>query len=154
MTTLSDHTVLPPDTAGNPKLDALASALAGDVEFSLVASDGRAFELTRELRNVLIHASRALSEGRAVSLEPRHAVLSTQQAADLLGISRPTLVKLLESDEIPFSKPGRHRRVKLVDVLSYQQRHRDLRRRELDEMGAEAAEIDAYRVANDFKETR
>lgn len=154
MTALSDHTVLPPDTAGNAELDALTSALADDVEFSLVASDGRAFELTPELRNVLVHVSRALSEGRAVSVEPRRAVLSTQQAADLLGISRPTLVRLLESGEVPFSKPGRHRRVKLVDVLSYQQRHRALRRRELDEMGAEAAEIDAYRVANDFRETR
>ena len=89
-----------------------------------------------------------------MSLEPRHSVLSTQEAADLLGISRPTLVKLLESNEIPFSKPGRHRRVNLEDLLAYQQRQRDHRRDELNAMSAEAAEIDAYRAANGFEETR
>ena len=154
MAALTDRTVLPPDSADDSELELLTSALAGDTEFSLVTSDGKAFRLTPELRNVLVHASRALSEGRAVSLEPRHSVLSTQEAADLLGISRPTLVKLLESDEIPFTKPGRHRRVKLTDLLAYQERRRNHRREELDAMGAEAAEADAYRVVNDFTATR
>jgi excisionase family DNA binding protein len=155
MSTLSDHTVLPPpDTADNSELDLLTSALAGEGEISLVTREGEAFRLTPELRNVLVYAAKALGEGRAVSLEPRHSILSTQEAADLLGISRPTLVKLLEANEIPFSKPGRHRRVNLQDLLAYQQRQRDHRRDELDAMSAEGAEIDAYRAANGFEETR
>jgi excisionase family DNA binding protein len=154
MTAPTDYTVLPPDKTAGRELEELVSALTADVKVRLMTSDGRAFELTTELRNVLIHASKALSEGRAVSLEPRQPVLSTQEAADILGISRPTLVKLLEANELPFSKPGRHRRVKLEDILAYQQRQRAHRSQELSAMGAEAAEINAYRVANDFKETR
>jgi excisionase family DNA binding protein len=94
------------------------------VELSLVTPDGREFKLSGELRDVLAHASKALSAGHAVTVEPRQAVLSTQEAADLLGVSRPTLVKLLESGQIAFTKPGRHRRVQLEDLLAYQQRVR------------------------------
>jgi len=81
-------------------------------------------------------------------------VLSTQEAADELGISRPTLVKLLESGEITFTKPGRHRRVQLTDLRDYQQRMRQRRRDELVAMTQEAAEDDAYTNINGFTETR
>lgn len=154
MTASIDHTVLPPGPTDTDALGDLASALASGAEFVLVAADGQRYELSQELRNVLVYASHALSEGRAVSLEPRHSVLSTQEAAGFLGISRPTLVKLLETGEIAFMKPGRHRRVKLEDLLAYQQRVRRNRRAVLDEMAAEGAEDDAYRNVNGFTETR
>ncbi len=124
MAVLTDHTVLPPDSGEGPQLGDLASVLRADVELSLVTPDGREFKLSGELRDVLAHASKALSAGHAVTVEPRQAVLSTQEAADLLGVSRPTLVKLLESGQIAFTKPGRHRRVQLEDLLAYQQRVR------------------------------
>jgi excisionase family DNA binding protein len=73
----------------------------------------------------------ALARGQAITVAPRDLTLTTQEAADLLGISRPTLVKLLERGEIPFDQPGRHRRVKLTDVLDYQQRARRQRREAL-----------------------
>jgi len=81
-------------------------------------------------------------------------VLSTQEAADAIGVSRPTLVKLLESGEIAFSKPGRHRRVQLKDLMDYQQRIRRHRREVLAAMTEEAAEDDAYRNISGFTETR
>jgi excisionase family DNA binding protein len=105
-----------------------------------------------QLRDVLAHATRVLSKGQA--LEPLDAVLSTQEAADELGVSRPTLVKLLESGEITFTKPGRHRRVQLKDLRDYQQRVRQRRREQLDAMEREAAEDNAYTTINGFTETR
>ena len=62
----------------------------------------------------------------------------------MLGISRPTLVKLLEAGKIPYERPGRHRRVLLADLVGYQQRMRVQRKETLDAMTHEAAEDDAY----------
>ena len=81
-------------------------------------------------------------------------MLSTQEAASLLGISRPTLVKLLESGKIPFTKPGRHRRVQLQHLLDYQRLQREHRREELVAMTTEAPDDDAYRSINGFIGTR
>ena len=62
----------------------------------------------------------------AITLAPHAKRLTTKEAADLLGISRPTLIKRLETGKIPFKTPKRHRRLKLLDLLSYQQgRHRE-----------------------------
>lgn len=155
MSILADHTVFPSGLAqGSEESRSLAGLLSGDNELSLVTSDGRAFTLSDELRYVLVHASKALSEGHAVTVEAHRTVLSTQEAADLLGVSRPTLVKLLESGKIAFSKPGRHRRVQLQDLLDYQRHVGVQRRDELAAMSAEAAADDAYRAINGFTQTR
>jgi excisionase family DNA binding protein len=153
MSILSDQTVLPP-SGGATGLRELAAALASDAEFSLVDGSGQAFHLTVELRNVVVQAVSALSEGEAVTLEPLPTLLSTQEAANLLGVSRPTLVKLLEAGEIAFTQPGRHRRVQLRHLLDYQRQLRERRRAELAAMTAEAANDDAYRTINGFTETR
>ncbi|HEX3731425.1 MAG TPA: helix-turn-helix domain-containing protein, partial [Mycobacteriales bacterium] len=129
-----------------------ADLLESDAELALVTPDGQRLELAGQLRDALAHASRALSNGKALS--PLDAVLSTQEAADELGVSRPTLVKLLESGEITFTKPGRHRRVQLADLRDYQRRVRQRRRDELVAMTQEAAEDDAYTNINGFTETR
>jgi excisionase family DNA binding protein len=146
------HTVFPPSSAEERELQHLVELLDSDTELSLLTADGQTIKLTGQLRDVLAHASRALSKGQA--LEPRHAVLSTQEAADVLGVSRPTLVKLLKSGEIAFTQPGRHRRVQLKDLLDYQQRIRQRRHEELTAMTKEAAEDDAYRHIDGFTETR
>jgi excisionase family DNA binding protein len=86
----------------------------------------------------------ALSEGLAISIAPHNTMLTTQEAADLLNISRPTLVRLLAEGEMPHTMRGRHRRVLLRDVLDYQERTRQARRRTLDRMAAEAEEDGLY----------
>jgi excisionase family DNA binding protein len=117
-----DHTVDPPtDAAAAEQLRAVVAALPAGTAWVGVADGGR-WELPPELRQVLGLAAAALSEGRPVTLSCHEPVLSTQEAADLLGVSRPTLVRLLDQGVIPYDQPRRHRRVQLADLLAYQQR--------------------------------
>ncbi|MEV6135068.1 helix-turn-helix domain-containing protein [Nocardia sp. NPDC051990] len=66
----------------------------------------------------------AMQAGKAVTVAPHSMSLTTQQAADLLGVSRPTVVKLIENEQLPAERVGNRRRVRLHDVLSYQEEHR------------------------------
>jgi excisionase family DNA binding protein len=93
---------------------------------------------------VLIQVIAAMRAGRAITIARPAQRLTTQEAADLLGISRPTLVKLLEDGEIPFEQPGRHRRVRLVDLLDYQERSHRERGKALDELIEMTEELGLY----------
>ena len=72
--------------------------------------------------------------------------VTPQEAADYLGVSRPTLVRLLDAGEIPMSRPGRHRYVRLVDLMAYAERVRQTRSDELDEMARDAETAGLYDV--------
>ena len=77
-------------------------------------------ELTQELFTVLKAAAEELGKGRSISILAREQEISTQQAADLLGLSRPTVVRLIEDGELAATVPGRSRRkLRLADVLKY-----------------------------------
>lgn len=131
------RTVLPPAAPGG--LFALLEALKSD-SAAVCDGSGERVELPSELREAVYEMTLALSQGRGIQLVPHQMKLSTQEAADILNISRPTLVKLLEEGRIPYDKPGRHRKVGLDAVLAYQEATRTKRRAALREAVQDSAD--------------
>lgn len=125
---LHDETYLP--RAENAEIIDFLSALRdkgrqpADPQPRLVGPDGTSVDIPEPMFDVLLQVAAAMKAGLAVTVAPHHLTLSTQEAADLLRISRTTLVRLLESGEIPFEKPSRHRKVRLDDLLEYRRRQR------------------------------
>lgn len=108
------------------------------VLLSLKGSGGESDDLVLpgHVLQILLDVLSEVSKGNAISLIPYHQEISTQEAANLLKVSRPFLVGLLEKGEMPFHKVGAHRRVALTDVLAYKERTNNLRARALDELTA------------------
>jgi len=95
------------------------------------------YRLTREVLSIV-------AEGGAAAVISVDHDLSTQAAADILGVSRPHLIKVLEQGDIPFYLVGRHRRVAVDDLLAYKQRRDAHRRGALDALAAESQDLGLY----------
>ncbi len=114
------------------EIEALLSANSSKA--ALVDPSGAHRPIPDEIFRALEQVANALANGNGVTVAPNGMQLTTQEAADFLGVSRPTLVKLLESGQIAFDLRGRHRRVTLKDVVDYQARFRTERRASLDDL--------------------
>ncbi len=84
---------------------------------------------------------RQLARGNSVSIVPIHAELTSQEAANLLNVSRPHLVKLLDERKIPSRKIGTHRRIRFSDLMEYKRKDDQRRRKALDELTREAQRL-------------
>jgi excisionase family DNA binding protein len=98
-------------------------------------------ELPTFAARLLLDALTALAEGHAVTVVPVPAELTTQEAADILNVSRPYLIKLLDERKLPYRRVGNRRKVLLEDVLRYKQRDDRARQAILDELSREAQTV-------------
>ncbi|OYN84021.1 helix-turn-helix domain-containing protein [Parenemella sanctibonifatiensis] len=140
------RTYLPPARAEEEAFHAVLEGLkeAPDERPALVGPHGEVTPIPAEAFEPMVQVLEAMTHGLAVHVAPLNAQLTTQEAANYLGVSRPTLVKLLEEGAIPFTRPRRHRYVRLADLIAYADRQRDIRSAALDEMALDAEQDGLY----------
>ena len=124
MNTAPDHDTIPDSQAANLARES-AAALARLLkdhprqDAARVRMDDTDLMLPRHALELLRNILTEMAQGNAVTLMPVHAEVTTQEAANLLNVSRPHLVKLLEEGAIPFTRVGTHRRIRFQDVMAY-----------------------------------
>jgi excisionase family DNA binding protein len=107
-------------------------------------TDEESCELAGQEAQALAAILRVLGEGRAMEIAALPDEVTTGQAADLLGVSRPTVVKLVDAGELPSTRIGTHRRLRTADVLAYRERTRRERGAALDELSELSQELGLY----------
>lgn len=125
-------------------LEALEELLSGDAVQLVDPDSGEAVQLPPTARSILRQAAHELLRGNRVSLIPVGTMLTTMQAAELLNVSRPYLIRLLERGDLGYEMVGTHRRLRLDDVLRYRQERSERRRDTLRELSHEADELGIY----------
>ena len=113
-----------------------------EAERAQVRMDGTDLIVPRQAISLLRDILAQMAQGNAVTVVPTHAELSTQEAASILNVSRPFVIKLLEQREIPFRKAGTHRRIRYEDLMRYKARMDSDSREAMDALAAQAQELD------------
>ena len=152
MTTLSDGNVVVAPSISDMEVARessriLAPHVAGNASLRLQFEDGPRIEalvLPPQAARLLLGILTEMGRGNAISVAPVQAELTTNQAADLLNVSRPYLMTLLHDGAIPFRMVGTHHRVMLHDVLAHKRAMFAKRHAALDELSALDQELDLY----------
>lgn len=111
---------------------------------ALVGPNRESIPIPPSIYNILLQVIGYMSQGQGVSVIPVMQELTTQAAANFIGVSRPFFVELLKKNELPFHRVGTHRRVYLKDLLQYRDKRDSYRKRILGEMAAEAISSGDY----------
>jgi excisionase family DNA binding protein len=112
-----------------------------EIDRARVRLDDEDLILPRAALELLRNLLGEMARGNAVTTVPVHAELTTQEAANILNVSRPHLVKLISDGQIPHTMVGSHRRVRLKDLLDYKQQQDERSRSALDELAQQAQEL-------------
>jgi excisionase family DNA binding protein len=129
--------VVRPRASESSELKVLRDAIEQSAEHytpCLIGPDGTQIEIPPSAFRVLQAVVHGMAAGKTITIVPSGQQLTTQQAAEMLQVSRPHLVKLLDAGEIPFSRTGTHRRLDAGDVLRYRDERAALRRDQLREL--------------------
>lgn len=113
-----------------------------DQDRARVQMDGLDIVLPRHAIELLRSILTEMAQGNAVSIMPMHAELTTQEAANILNVSRPHLIKLLENGRIEYMKVGTHRRIRLQDLMEYMHQRDEESRAAMQELVDQAQELD------------
>lgn len=108
----------------------------------LVGSDGETLAIPDSVFQALKLVADSMARGESITLVPHDEEITTQEAANMLRVSRPHLVKLLDDGVIPHHKVGSHRRVRTQDVLAYRERRAAHRTAKLDELARISQEVE------------
>jgi len=122
---------------------AVAQAQAGEGQLVLAGAGGRELHLAPAIRDLMLDLLSHVARGDTVSLVPSRTMLTTQQAADLLNVSRPFLSSLLKKGDLPFIPVGSHRRILHADLMAYKARRDATRNAALEQLARLGQEFDA-----------
>jgi excisionase family DNA binding protein len=132
MSSVFNRVPIIPTEQERPHIEKVDKFLVQQVEASLpklVSSSGEEVELSESVFRLLHQLVHDLAQGNTVMVVPGHRELTTQEAADLLNVSRQYLVEVLKAGDIPFTLVGTHRRIHFDDLMEYKNK-RDAERRE------------------------
>ncbi|MEB2871789.1 helix-turn-helix domain-containing protein [Pseudomonas rhizosphaerae] len=141
---LPDEKAIAAATESSRQIAAFVSAKLDTQRIELIddAQQRQSVELPTVALKLLGDILNELALGNTVRVVPIHAELTTQEGADMLNVSRPHLVKLLDEGQIPHTKTGSHRRIKFTDIMAYKADRDKVSREAMHELAEQAQELD------------
>lgn len=141
---LPDEKAIAAATESSRRIAAFVSAKLDTQRIELIdgAQQRQSVELPTVALKLLGDILNELALGNTVRVVPIHAELTTQEGADMLNVSRPHLVKLLDEGQIPHTKTGSHRRIKFTDIMAYKADRDKVSREAMHELAEQAQELD------------
>jgi excisionase family DNA binding protein len=126
------------------EMDVLLRLASGEARAYVHEASGHQVDFPENLISVLTSIAKAMQQDDELLLMKRHRVLTTQEAADFVGVSRQYMVRLMDSGVIACERTGKHRRVRLSEIVAYQQRRAAMGKAAMDSMTDMMVEAGVY----------